>query len=68
MEHSKNLLRVQIAALQQSYAIRYPASRMWNCQRGAQTLVYLPDMPRVLRSVRLALRPLATVFGGSKVF
>ncbi len=45
MEHSKNLLRVQIAVL-----------------RGAQTLVYLPDMPRVLRSVRLALRPLATFF------
>jgi len=29
--------------------------------RGARTLAYLLDMSRVLRSVRLALKPLATV-------
>mgnify|MGYP001301037243 CR=1 FL=1 len=30
--------------------------------RGARSLAYLVDMSRSLRSVRLALRPLATVF------
>ncbi len=30
--------------------------------RGARSLAYLHDMSRSLRSMRLALRPLATVF------
>jgi hypothetical protein len=30
----------RITALHQRYAIHYPACRMWNCQRGARSLVY----------------------------
>ncbi|MCX7663282.1 MAG: hypothetical protein N2Z61_05985, partial [Tepidimonas fonticaldi] len=35
--------------------------------RGARRLAYLLDMSRILRSVRLALQPLATVFRGARL-
>ncbi len=36
--------------------------------RGARGLAYLHDRSRLLRSVRLALQPLATVFRGAQVY
>jgi hypothetical protein len=57
METSINPFFGRIAALQQSYAICYPASRMQNCQRGAHSLAYHHGMSRSLRAVRLALHP-----------
>src|SRR5450759_991389 len=32
-----NAATLQLAALHQRYAIHYPASRMWNCQRGTRS-------------------------------
>jgi len=60
-----NLLRVRIAALRGVGFGRFASHRLRRCEPTPKlrfrSLAYLLDMSRSLRSVRLALRPLATV-------